>query len=397
MTAGVAISSAAGSGRRGRGRLAAIAVLLAVAALVFLTTRSERVPRFSVESSAPHGYRALALLVQERGATLSATSGDLLDGYDALLVPVPERLSVAELAELDRLAGQGVTVVRAAPGNGDDMFAVPDRTLADLPAAPVAPGRCTLTTLDGLGPIDAAFATEVPVPAGARSCHGSEFGALVVESPAGEGAVVTIGSAYLFSNARLQPNKEAGGAPLDNAAVALRLLAGPDGSHDGLRIGVVESSGTPGAVTSGTRDPIELLPVPVKLALVQGAVALVLYLWWRGRRLGRPVVEPLPVHIAASELVDAIGDLHRRRGSSARAAATMRFDLRRDLSRRLGLPPGAPLDVLVERIAERTGRPVDAVHDALIGPTSPREEDLVRLASSLDSIRQEVLDDPPAR
>jgi hypothetical protein len=208
--------------------------------------------------------------------------------------------------------------------------------------------------------------------------------------------LITLGSPYLWSNARLQPDKEDGGRPLDNAAMALRLL-GPtvDGATTGTSITFVDAVPSPGVAPDGTRSPLSLLPLGVRLALVQLVAAFVIYAWWRARRLGRPVSERIPVQIAGSELVVAVGDLLRRRGSEDRAAAVLRADARRQLARRVGAPPDASSGALVALVAARTGRDPEQVADALLDRPVGSPDELVRLANTIDAIRQEVLHGHP--
>lgn len=397
------MSAGATRGRGGFGKLAGVVLVLAGAALVLLTTRASPAPPYSSRSTAPDGYRALVMLAEAHGAEVrtagpAALAAPDFDSSDVIVVTLPSRLDDESSAALDAIAGQGATVVLGHPlDTGSDGWfagaAAPGSILATTPAAPAAPGRCRVEDLRGLGPIDTAFASPTSIGPSDRSCYGDEFDAYVLERDVGPGRIVTLADPTLWANARLQPDKENGGQPLANAAMALALIR----PAEGVDVLVIESTAEPPTVVSGSRDPIDLLPVAVKLALAQGVVALVLYLWWRGRRLGAPVAEPLPVDIPASELVLAVGDLLRRRGSAARAASTMRADVRRVLTSRLGIPPGSPPEQLIHTVAERTGRPVEAVRALLWDPVPARDEDLVRLATDLDSIRQEVLDDQPVR
>ena len=251
--------------------------------------------------------------------------------------------------------------------------------------------------------LSAAALADSPAAAGdagaeARGCYGDVRGTHVLEEDHGAGTLITLSSPYLWANARLQPDKEDGGEPLDNAAVALRLL-GPTGAGatEGTSVTFVDAVPTAGVSPDGTRNPIELLPTGVKLALVQLVAAFLLYAWWRSRRLGPVVVERMPVEIAGSELVVAVGDLMRRKGSAQRAADVLRSDARRDLARGLGVPPDAPPETVVRVVSTRSGRDVDAVAAVLGDGPVPSAEALVRLASSLSDIRQEVLENhvPP--
>ncbi|MFN7150812.1 MAG: hypothetical protein ACK4V6_15215, partial [Microthrixaceae bacterium] len=129
----------------------------------------------------------------------------------------------------------------------------------------------------------------------------------------------------------------------------------------------------------------------------QLAAAFGLYVWWRARRLGRPVAERRPVDIAGSELVVAVGDLLRRRGNADRAAAVVRADAVRVLAQRLGMGPSPDPAALARIVAQRCGRDPAEVGDALYGGPSATvtdAESLVRLVQTLDRIRQEVLDVP---
>lgn len=397
----------------GRGMwIGAVLVVVAVVVVVVAGSRgSDQVP-FDVGSSAPDGYKALAMLLRDRGARIDSTTPASLveSGSTAAVVVVadPDLLSAAEHRALMDRAASGALVVLGAPRRIDASMnaqadssagfgSVPARVLADTPARPSAQGSCDIARLGGLGAIDTAFAEPIEaaaIPGDARRCYGDIRGAFVAESPHGAGSVVTLASPYLWSNARLQPSKEDGGEPLDNAAMALRLL-GPSvnaGNVDGVDIDFVDAVATGGVAPDGSQSPLELMPTGVKLALAQLVAAFVLYAWWRGRRLAPVVTEKMPVEIAGSELIVAVGDLLRRRGTPQRAADVLRSDARRELCRRLGVPLDAPPSALVAVVAARCD--LDPEHVATVlsdGPIGDSEA-LVRLADALSDIRQEVLD-----
>ena len=118
-------------------------------------------------------------------------------------------------------------------------------------------------------------------------------------------------------------------------------------------------------------------------------VAFGFYAWGRSRRLGRVVRERAPVEIAGSELVEAVGDLLRRRGSPDRAAAVVRSEFRRRIGSAAGLGV-APSDEALCAWLERSSR-VDPAHlrAALTSPVTTADE-LVGVARSLDAVEQEV-------
>ncbi len=390
------------------------ALVLALVLLAVLAGRTPTGDPFDVRSAAPDGYRAIATLLRDRGATVREVplaeldpSDELPDG-DVVYVPLASELTPVDLEHLrERTSGGATLVLGEPPATDDGSFADPDvffgsmwvdaRALADEPALEEGPGRCTIAELRDLGPIDVAFAGTVPVAPEARHCYGDDTSAAFQVRTNGLGREIVLSSPYLWVNARLQPAKESGGEPLDNAVTALRLLGpAPDGAAPGTRIVIVRSVGATG-LTSGSQDPISLLPVPVKLMLLQLLGAFLIYLWWRSRRLGRPVVEQVPVEIEGSELVAAVGDLLRRKGNAARAADTLRAETRRELGMRLGVPPTAPLGALVELVATRSGRDAAEVRAALDTDPVPDATHLVRLARTLHGLRQEVLDVPAPR
>ena len=308
MSAAVATRSSAS--RSGGGlRLVLLAVLLAAVVLVYLTSRATPAVPFSIDSAKPDGYRALAVLARGEGARVAQIgASELTEGElsaDAIVVPRPSRLADDERRALVDLARAGATVVLGERFGGasedelafGDPYAVPHRDLADREAFPDPPGQCDIDSLVGLGEIDTAFSAQIPVLQGERSCYSTGTEAYFTERTEGEGTVVTMSDPLLWVNARLQPAKEEGGQPLDNAATFLALT----GAAPGVELRFVDPTSGSGDAPSGTRDPIELLPLPVKLALVQGGVALLFWLWWRGRRLGRPVTEPLPVEGVTGE------------------------------------------------------------------------------------------------
>jgi hypothetical protein len=160
--------------------------------------------------------------------------------------------------------------------------------------------------------------------------------------------------------------------------------------QEGTRLLVLEPGALAGSST-GRRSLRELVPAGAWRAILQLAVAFVLYAVWRSRRLGRPVPEPAPSPIAGSELVAATGTLLDRSRSPGHAADLLRRDLRRFLGDHLGVPPDMPADVLAAVAAERTGVDQAVLHAALSGPPVTDDKELAALAATIDRIREEVL------
>lgn len=394
------------------GRL--LAVMAAVALLVGIVTvfSADRTRSFDVDSAAPDGWKALSDLLVDRGVLVRTAAaselargeagidldGDLDgEGRAAVVVAVSTVATDQEIQQLEQLARSGVVVIFGEDPDAGDSAAtaldeaiyIDDRSLADSPASETAPGECDISELDGLGDIDTEFVVPVQVESGAPRCYSESGTGTAHVTRREESGAFVIASPYLWVNARLQPRKEYGDPPQDNAAVAVRLLGDVD------TVTFIDPVPSAGQALDGSSGPLSMMPLPVKLALAQLVGALFLLIWWRSRRLGPPVSEQLPVEIAGSELVAAVGDLLRRRGNPARAAEAVRGDTRRQLAHRLGLGPEPNPRTLVEVVAARTGRAPDEVGTALYGhPSKPLDSAsaLVDLVATLESIRKEVLD-----
>ena len=214
-------------------------------------------------------------------------SGVELAPSDAVVVPVAEWLEPEQLAALRALAERGATVVLAAQ---DGFSLIEHSVLTRTPAVPVRVGMCTVPALASLEAVDDVAHGSIDLvdsPEGLQRCFTGFDGpagraAVVTAEAVGSGRLVGLASPYVWANARLQPDKERGGEPLDNAAVAVGLLGGSG------RVVFVRTAPGAGGSPDGTRNPLGLLPVNVELALVQLAAAFVVYAWWRGTRRPTP-------------------------------------------------------------------------------------------------------------
>lgn len=377
---------------------------LLVAAVLLVSVGGDPDP-FAPGSSAPDGYRGVRLLLEDAGAEVrTATVGEVADGLAARtagdgagIVAAPGAwLAPGDLEDLRSAAAAGATVVLA----GLDQLVLEDpRVLARTPAQAVPRGECDIAPLEGLDAVDDISGLGIEVGRGGpggdgepvQRCFAGRGLAVVTRERVGAGEVIELSSPYVWANARLQPDKESGGRALDNGPMAVALL----GDLDTVTFLDVRPPGAGG--TPGTQSPLALLPLPVELALAQAVGAFVLYAWWRSRRLGRPVAEPVPVQVAGSELVEAVGGLLRRRGSPAGAAVVLRAEARRRLSPRVGVAPGADAAVLVDAVAARCGRDRRDVRRLLLDGPVDSTDALVALGRELDRLHAEVTDVQPTR
>ncbi|MCB1272381.1 MAG: DUF4350 domain-containing protein [Microthrixaceae bacterium] len=379
-----------------------LALLGVVALVLALGSRGAGEP-FLIDSSSPDGYRAVSLVLADHGVVSTTVdqsvfdpegSGVELAPSDAVVVPVAEWLEPEQLAALRALAERGATVVLAAQ---DGFSLIEHSVLTRTPAVPVRVGMCTVPALASLEAVDDVAHGSIDLVDGLEGLQRCFTGfdgpagraAVVTAEAVGSGRLVGLASPYVWANARLQPDKERGGEPLDNAAVAVGLLGGSG------RVVFVRTAPGAGGSPDGTRNPLGLLPVNVELALVQLAAAFVVYAWWRGTRLGRPVAEKAVVDVAGSELVEAVGGLLRRHGSVPLAAGALREREVAELSRRLGIPPGAGQQAVASAVAARSSRSGAEVHSLLFGTPPDGPEGLVSLCGELDRLHSEVLDVQP--
>lgn len=173
-----------------------------------------------------------------------------------------------------------------------------------------------------------------------------------------------------------------------NAALALRML----GRHPQLTW-YLPGQDALAPPENGVSDPFtdwSLLPgwAPsvFGILLVAGAAAAL----WRGRRFGALVREKLPIAVPASEVSTGLGRLYRQAGARGHAAAGLRAATIGRLSARLGLPATAEPQLVVERLAEVSGEPTDALAALFYGPAPTSDGELVDLASRLTDLERKL-------
>ena len=364
-----------GPGRRGRiGFVAALVVGLVVVAWAAGRPPQDGDP-LDPRSSGELGARGLVLFVEELGGEVTTTPGGPDADADVTLV-LADRLNESTRDQVLDWVGEGGTLVIADPSSLlSGPLAEETGGLGDLLTGDLTRGVCDIAALAEVDEIDAPGAALYAVEPADGSCFGDDKEAYVVSGAVGAGTIVSLGSPTVFLNDSLDDR--------DHAALAGALLA----PEPGTQVTIVEEP-PPG---EGDDTLGDLVADGVEAALLQPAVAFLVYVLFRARRLGRPVPEPLPVQIAGSELVVAVGGLIQQSRDPARAASVLREDTRRTLARRLGLPVDADPAVVADAVASRAGVDRDQVLQLLTTAPVPDEQALVDLAQALDTMRQETL------
>jgi hypothetical protein len=332
-------------------------------------------------STAPAGGHALSVLLGNRG--VSVTVADRVDQLDssagtAILLTAPAQVATRALRTI---AAAAATVIVVDPSetalSALDVAAVPD---AQTTGRTFDPG-CTLPAALTAGPVRIsgdlyAVGSGTSRPSGLTACYREQGDAALLEATRPNGATtIVLGSPSTLSNAQL--------AAQGDAALALGLLAGP----------AVEW--VPGNLHAGPPPPsrrglFNLLPPRLLWATLQLFIAVAVFAAWRSRRLGRPVVEPLPVVVRATETIEGSARLMQAGNARGVAARSLRTASLGRLRQALRLGADDDPASTVALVAERTRTPAEAVADVLYGGEPSDDMELVGLAQQLPRLEADV-------
>jgi hypothetical protein len=386
------MTAAASGGRRGGAGTAIgiVAVVIGLVAIGVINAETKSDIPYDPKSSSPNGTKAVFETARALGASVDVPDHFPVDDADVAVL-FEDLVPADEVDKVHDWVRDGHTLIVTDPYS--DFTASAQSTSPGASGAvslTIERGTCTVDALQNVGRINRGVATGFDTMFRAQRgqvCFANAEGAFVVVTPEGNGQVISIASGLPFTNKYLGRD--------DNAVLAADLLA----PRSGYRIAVLgEAAFGPGSGAGGI-DVIgslgRLVTPGVRLLMLELAVAVLVYGFARGRRLGRPVAEPQPVQIAGSELVAAVGNLLQQAREPSNAGAVLRSDIRRQLSGRLGVPLDAPPIVLAELISSRTGRSREEVLALIDDPPVASESDLVALAQQIDVVREEVLHGQP--
>ncbi len=377
-----------------------------------------------------HGSSRLAELLADRGLRVERVTSSLealqaaATGDATILVPAPDYISptFARFAAIVPGAHRIVIVqpgLRTLFGSGLPILYAGERWAT----ATVAP-RCSTPFAMDAGPAAALHDRYLydPLfdddPALIADCYAGG----VVGVREKETETVFVGATDPFRNDRIGED--------GNAALALGLLGAYERviwldvharepiarSPAGLPNPALPEYRRDDRARGATGDPtIDAFPPALWAALLLGLGAAVLLAFARGRRLGPPVSEPLPVLVPSAESVTGRGRLYNRiRARQAtldalRASAIGRIARvlnpfggpapERDL---IGGPNGPPLaaEAFLQQISARTGVPDHFVRTILYGPAPDDDDSLARAVADVDrlvqAVRGETTVEPPS-
>jgi hypothetical protein len=368
--------------------LGGLVLALILGTVLLAGPAAEDLPELSVYSNAPTGGRALSLWLQSLGyevATLEAEPYAVPEGTAALFVLQPSSaFDRAALESLEAWVEDGGQLVIATAGRGgrrllesfglrldftgerqaEATAAQPLLTAPAVQRARVDAWEALLST-EGLAPW---LAADPHVYAGSR--------------PFGKGRVIALSATYPLSNAGLR------GA--DNAGLVLNLLSAlPPGS----RLAFDEYHH--GFVRHGTRSLWSLLlENPWGWAALYGVLLGYLYLFWGGRRFGRPLAPLAAPRRTVGEYVASLAALYRRAGQRAYAADRLADQLKQQISTTLGLSPRLSDAAFVQAVGERRQADPAALARVLARLRTGgrlRESELLQVAGEADELARGLL------
>ncbi|GAB44188.1 DUF4350 domain-containing protein [Gordonia terrae] len=361
------------------------------------------------DNARPTGSRALAQILDDRGADLRQVRG--LDEFtDA---PRPGRGTTVVVSSTSSLNPGTTQQFRERVRDADRVILIaPDNTLLtalDLPVtsgygagpAAVAAG-CRTSDIDETDIVDFTPFGYSPTSPSATACFtsGGASNLVIVPRTAGRPEFVVL-SGEMLTNEQLGQQ--------DNAGVAIRVFA----SSDEILWYV------PFFTDQVASDEDESdIPAAVGPLIVLGVFAVLALMLWRGRRFGSLVAEPLPAVVRAVETTRARGRMYHRAGADARAAGALRIHTLGSLASYLGLPFDAAkatdalsrpdwetvvaptetadpsVSAIVIAVAGATHRDLAEVRALLAGPLPTTDTQLVHFTAELTVLEKEVRHTP---
>lgn len=356
----------------------AVAVVIGVSIAVLFTHRSQDTS-LSTTSPDPDGTRALAALLRDQGVRVdeSTRPTEAVDRADADTTLVVASTTFLTRAAARSIASRVDTVVVLQPDPARLADLAPQvRVAGPSDTTTLHPG-CDLPAAVRAGPADvgSAQAYEPSKGADAVGCYADNGHYPLVQVHSGAHTVTVVGSSYPFVNGGLDHE--------GNAALALNLL----GAHHKL-IWLLPDEQAAGGVQTGSLG--DLVPGPVRVAAFGAVLALAVFAFARGRRLGPVLAERLPVVVRATETTEGRSRLYRSLRARERASQALRGGVIARLRTLARLPRDADPPAVVAAVAGRTGRDPVAVERLLYGDVPADDAALVRLADDLDALEKEV-------
>lgn len=374
--------------------LAAIILAFAIVSVLATPSTDELAPR-SPDSTAPRGAKAVVEVLRAQGVEVltpvtvdeaQAAIGDggvttlLVDDlYDLLDADDREELSLAvdrvvlitpSAAALDDYR---IPVTRIA---SDEAMEDVDELWGGVAVASAAPSECTDPIAARAATIDAS-ATLYALDAGARGTECfpiGDRGAALVLTERDETAFAIVGTPGIFANESI--------VLAGNSALALGLT--------GIEPRLVWFQ--PALALGGEGQPSlsDLAPTWVTPVMLLAVAVTIAAAFWRGRRFGPLVIEPLPSVVKSDESMRGRARLYARHRSLLRMADSLRLGTIERSARLLGLAATSSVEDLATSAARAVGRPRAEILAILRDDVPGSERDLMRLSDRLLALEHDI-------
>lgn len=371
-------------------RAPALVLLLVVIGAIALGLAQSRAVRGELDPRAvdPAGSRALATLLRDRDVAVDRTTsaGDALDRAtprSTVLVAFPELIRTDDLRRLAEDLPSGARLVLIGAGGSELDLVTDEVRSAGSVDESVRDPECAAEPARIAGDADLGGRAYFPDDADQGCYPVGGDPTLVFGTTRSGNDLVLLGTGDPLTNERIDER--------GNAALSL-LLLGADGTSDR----VVWLMSVPGsAADDDSVSLVDVLPDWWPVAAIQLLLAAAVVALWRARRLGPPVVEPLPVVVRAAETVEGRARLYRRAAARDRAAEALRAGALARIVAPIRLGTDPPPGDVVRAVAFRTKRPEQYVSWLLFGPPPADDAELVRLAGELDILVSVTLASTP--
>lgn len=371
-----------------------ILISLVVIAAMVLTIVTQLAPKedgavLSIRNDAPHGGMAAAAILEDHGVVVQQTdsfqsalsaldrSADTGEGGSTLLLYDPNGfLNEDRLQELLESSDRMVVVtphfqtLRGLGGEIRQAGVAPD-------ALDTVEPDCDAADPQAAGAISTEAAFLYTGDNGGWTCYRAAEADGGIYATTEDSRLIVLGSTGIISNDLLDEH--------GNAALVLRTL-GAAGTLVWYLPGPSDFSPSDSPPTLN-----ELAPKWVAFLGPWLALVALLSMFWRGRRQGPLVTEPLPVVVKAAETAEGRARLYHDARAVDRASESLRAGTLVRLAKSLRLGADAEPEDVVEAAARKLGRSPETVSETLNG--QPRtERQLVHWAQQLQGLEKEVIE-----
>ncbi|WP_232016956.1 DUF4350 domain-containing protein [Gordonia insulae] len=388
--------------------LVAVVVIAALVGLVVIAggRGQERTDPLDPENPGPAGTAALAAVLDDHGVPVAVARGQ----GDLLAEPRPGSATTMVMSETDELTESTARSFLDRARDADRIIVIsPTARSLELLGLPILPGYSAGVTdaVDADCTLDGIAADDVVLhdTSGYRPTPGNTSpttcftiddtsGLISVPATAGRPEIIVV-SGLMLQNSEI--------TRFDNAGVAVRTF----GHADRLIWYIPDHND--GAV-GGDGDEDSDIPRAVGPLVLLAFFGLLALMFWRGRRFGPLVTEPLPAVVKAIETTQARGRMYHKARADARTAGQLRVHTIDRIARHLGLPYDAaqataalgdgdvatshhqdprlaPIVAAASRTAGLDPRQVGAL---LGGPLPQTPDDLLRFVTDLTALEKEV-------